>query len=97
MKRRRFLKTALVSAASLSASPLPLGSPTETDRVQWGDLKATLGANGNPVHIQSGAGGAQRIWLNSTPTLTVSNEITGVSDSPLGRKIKALDLAVSSK
>jgi hypothetical protein len=36
------------------------------------------------------------MWLNSAPTLTVSNEVTGVSNSPLRGIIKALDLAVSS-
>ncbi|MGO8792705.1 MAG: hypothetical protein ACLQVL_35685 [Terriglobia bacterium] len=97
MKRRGFLKTALASAAGLSATPALLGIPAEADLVKCGDLEARFDADGNPVRIQSGSGGSQRVWLEGNPTLTVSNETTGVSDIPIGGKLKSLDLAVSSK
>ena len=97
MKRRGFLKTALASAASLSATPLLRGIPMETDLVKCGNLQATIGADGNVVRLQSGSGQAQRVWLEGAPTLSVCNEVTGISDSPMDGQIKALDLAVSSK
>lgn len=97
MKRRGFLKTALVSAASLSASPLLGGISAEANVVKCGDLKATLGADGTPVRIQSGSGGSERVWLDSAPTLSVRNEVTGVRGSPIGGQIKALGLAVASE
>jgi hypothetical protein len=96
MKRRRFLKTAL-AAASMTSTPLLMGVPTATNVVKSGDLKATLGADGFPFRIESGPGGSQRVWLASAPTLTVTNEVTSVSDSPLGGEIKALDLTISSR
>ena len=37
------------------------------------------------------------MWLANAPTLSVTNEVTGISESPIGGQIKALDLAVSSK
>ena len=71
--------------------------PTATQEVKCGDLRATLQADGNPVRIQSGSGGSQRVWLEETPTLTVSNEVTGMSASPKDGEISDLALAVSSK
>ena len=97
MERRGFLKTALASAASLSAGPLLAGIPAEAKSVKCGDLEATIGADGSPVRIHSGSGRSQRVWLKSVPTLMVSNEAFGVSDSPVGGQIKALGLTVSSK
>jgi hypothetical protein len=97
MKRREFLKTSLASAASLSTSPLLAGIPTMTNSVKCGDLEATLGVDGIPVRIQAGSGGSQHVWLASAPTLEVTNEVTGISDSPIGGQFKALDIALSSK
>ncbi len=96
MRRRRFLKTAL-AAASITASPLLKGIPAENHLVESGDLEATIGADGIPARIQSGSGPSQRLWLASAPTLTVTNEVSSVSDSPDGDRIKALDLAFSSQ
>jgi hypothetical protein len=96
MRRRRFLKTAL-AAASITASPLLKGIPAENHLVKSGDLEATIGADGIPARIQSGSGASQRVWLASAPTLTVTNEVSSVSDSPVGDRIKALDLAFSSR
>jgi hypothetical protein len=68
----------------------------ETDLVKCGNLQAILGADGNVVRLRSGSAGSQHLWLENAPTLSVRNEVTGVSDSPIGGRIKALDLAVSS-
>jgi hypothetical protein len=97
MKRREFLRTSLASAASLSTGPMLAGIPVENNLLKCGDLEATLGADGMPVRIQSGSGGSQRVWLASAPTLSVTHEVTGISDSPVGGQIKALGLSVSSK
>ena len=74
-----------------------MGIPTEANLVTCGDLKVTLGADGNAVRIQSGSGAFERVWLESAPALTVTNEVSRVSDSPRGGEMKALGLAVSSK
>ena len=96
MKRRGFLKTAL-GAVSITARGSLYGMPAETNVVECGDLKATVGPDGFPIRIQSGSGGSERVWLESIPTLSVTNEVTGVSDSPTGGQIKALGLGVTSK
>ena len=97
MQRRGFLKTALASAASLSGQPLLRGFPRETNLVKGGDLVATIGTDGMPVQVKSGLGASQQEWLEGAPTLTVSNEVTGISDNPVRGQIKPLNLSVSSK
>ncbi len=80
----------------MTTSPLLMGIPAEANLVKCGDLKAIIGEDGTPVRIQSGSGGSLRVWLANAPTLSVTNEVTGITDSALGGQIKALDLAVSS-
>ena len=78
MKRRGFLTTAL-AAASMTTSPLLMGIPAEANLVKCGDLKAIIGEDGTPVRIQSGSGGSLRVWLANAPTLSVTNEVTGIT------------------
>ena len=66
MKRRRFLKTALLPAAALSVEPLLRGMTPEVATVTSGDLKATLNADGIPTRIESGSGTARRAWMEFT-------------------------------
>ena len=95
MKRRGFLKTAL--AAASMTSPLVKGTPAETSVVKSGDLEAALGTDNFPVHLRSGSGPSERVWLTSAPTVTVTNEVSSVSDNPAAGQIKALDLTLTSK
>ena len=97
MKRRGFLKGALASAAQLSANPLLLGAPAATGTVKCGDLEATLGADGIPLRIESGLPGSRRMWLDTSPNVSVRSEVTNVSDSPASGEIKALGLRFGSK
>lgn len=96
MRRRRFLKTALASAAALSASPLLSEISTQDDVVKSNELVATVGTDGLPVRIVSGSGATLRVWLNNPADVMVKNEFTGASDSPAGGRVRALDLAFSS-
>jgi hypothetical protein len=97
MKRRRFLKAALIPAAALSVEPLLRGMATEAATVQCGDLKATLSAEGIPVRIESGPAGARRVWTDSAAYVSVRNEVTQVSASPEGGQIAALSLKCTSR
>jgi len=97
MKRREFLKTSLVSAAGLSGAPLLRGIPAETSVVNSGSLEVIVGEDGMPVRIQSGLGNSQHVWLTGAPTLSVTNEVTSVSDTPVAGQLGALGLTVSSK
>ena len=97
MKRRRFLKTALVPAASLSVGPLLRGITLEQATVASGELKAILDADGMPTRIESGSGTARRMWMTSPAFVSVCNEASQVSASPHGGLISALGLSCTSR
>ena len=97
MKRRRFLKTALVPAASLSVGPLLRSITLEQATVASGELKAMLDADGMPTRIESGSGTARRMWMTSPAFVSVCNEASQVSASPHGGLISALDLNCTSR
>jgi len=97
MKRRRFLKTALLPAAALSVEPLLRGVPPEAATVNCGDLKATLSAEGIPERIESGPAGARRVWMDGAAYLSVRDEVTQITASPEAGQIPALNLKCTSQ
>jgi hypothetical protein len=97
MKRRRFLKTALLPAAAITVEPWLRGIPSTTATVQCADLKVTLNAEGIPAHIESGRAAARRVWMDSAAYVSVRNEVTQVTASPLAGQITALDLQYVSQ
>ena len=96
MKRRRFLKTALLPAA-LSVEPLLRGIPAESTMVKCGDLKATLNAEGLPTRIESGAAGARRVWMESAAYVSVRSEVTQITARPEHGQIPTLNLKCKSQ
>jgi hypothetical protein len=93
MKRRRFLKTALLPTAALSIEPLLRGIPAEAATVKCGDLKATLSGEGLPQRIESGP----RVWMDNAAYVSVRNEVTQVTATPQAGQIAALDLKCTSR
>src|SRR5208282_801321 len=97
MKRRRFLKTALLPAAALSIDPLLRAIPAEAATVECGGLKATLSSEGLPERIESGPAAARRVWMDSAAYVSVRNEVTQVTASPQAGEIPALNLKCTSR
>ncbi len=97
MKRRRFLKTALLPAAALSVEPLLRGMSPEAGMVNSGDLKVTLNAEGLPERMESGSGGTRRVWMDSPAYISVRNEVNQVTAKPEGGQIAALNLKCISQ
>ena len=97
MKRRRFLKTALLPAAALSVEPMLRGIAPEAATMKSGDLRATLNSDGIPLRIESGPAGARRVWMDSAAYVSVRNEVTQVTASPEAGQIAALNLKSTSQ
>jgi hypothetical protein len=97
MKRRRFLKTALVPAAAFSVQPLLRGMTLEHATVRSGDLKATLDSDGIPTRIEFVSGTAPRVWMQTPAYVSVRNEVSQVTATPEAGKIPSLNLKCSSQ
>lgn len=97
MKRRRFLQTALLPAAAASVEPLLRSATVDSRTEKSGDLRVVLDADGIPTRLESGSGGARRVWMRTPAFISVRNEVSQVSASPAHGVIAPLGLKFTSQ